>query len=231
MTEIANLKLEPELIKLYQILKEINAKERQCDYFSPLASLSTEESRNEFDEIVLLLREAKRREYINDLIEHPGGLIGIVRSITVIGGLTFKGRQVLNNPEKLKFENHPTGFVDMSNNITINSSTVHGSIVAAKHIQKSFNSLSTSKTDDEVKELLVQLLAEIKALNDKVPEQQFVDMAEGAETLISEASRNQPRKKWYEASLEGIKEAALTVGGVAAPVMAVVEKLVPLLLV
>ena len=39
-----------------------------------------------------------------------------------------------------------------------------------------------------------------------------------------------PRKKWYEASLEGIKETALAVGEIAKPVLTIAEKLSQLLL-
>lgn len=123
-----------------------------------------------------------------------------------------------------------TGEQKMVNqNVNINNSNVGGSVVAAEKIENSFNSLQKSKANDEVKILLEQLLAEIKNLNDKVPTQQLADMLEGAETLITETARESPRKKWYEASLEGIKEAALAVGVIARPVLDIAEKLTPLL--
>jgi molecular chaperone DnaK (HSP70) len=118
-------------------------------------------------------------------------------------------------------------------NQTVTGNTIHGSVVAAEKIENSFNSLQESKANNEVKDLLGQLLTEIKALNAKVPEaqaQQFADMAEETETLIGETGRETPRKKWYEASLSGIKEAALAIGDIAKPVLAVAEKLSPLLL-
>ncbi len=71
-----------------------------------------------------------------------------------------------------------------------------------------------------------------KASNDKVPNahaQQFADMVEDVATLTSEAGRESPRKKQYQLSLEGIKEAAVTLGEIAKPVLAVAEKLAPLL--
>ncbi|MGZ8174832.1 MULTISPECIES: COR domain-containing protein [Methylobacter] len=118
-------------------------------------------------------------------------------------------------------------------NVHINNSTVNGSVVAAEKIENSFNSLQESKAGNEVKTLLGQLLTEIKALNGKVPDaqaQQFIDMTDGAETLITETGREAPRTKWYQLSLEGIKEAALAVGEVAKPVLEIAEKLAPLLL-
>ncbi|MGZ5560556.1 MAG: COR domain-containing protein [Methylobacter sp.] len=120
-----------------------------------------------------------------------------------------------------------------SQNIHISNSRVNGSVVAAEKIENSFNSLQESKAGNEVKILLEQLLIEIKTLNGKVPDaqaQQFIDMADSAETLITEAGREAPRQKWYQLSLEGIKEAASAVGEVAKPVLEVAEKLASLLL-
>jgi GTPase SAR1 family protein len=116
-------------------------------------------------------------------------------------------------------------------NITLgNGNTVHGSIVAEK-IQHSLNSLHESKANKEVKELLVQLLKELYTLNKNQPELQILeDMSRDVEMLISESDREAPRKRWYEASLEGIKETALTVGEAAKPILEIAEKLSPLLL-
>jgi GTPase SAR1 family protein len=118
--------------------------------------------------------------------------------------------------------------ISVGSNVTVGD----GSFVTGK-IENSFNSLQESKANDEVKKLLENLLNEIKKLNDKVPAsqtQQFTDIAESTEALINETTRETPRKKWYEASLTGIADAAKTLGAIAAPVLAVAEKLSPLLL-
>jgi len=102
----------------------------------------------------------------------------------------------------------------MSNqSITISHSTIHGSVLAAEKIQNCFNNLQTSIADDAVKTVLKDLLTEIQSLNSKVPAAQAAvveNLAEEAEALIAESSREQPRKRWYQANLEGIKEAAVT---------------------
>jgi len=43
-------------------------------------------------------------------------------------------------------------------------------------------------------------------------------------------AKPEPRRKWYELSLEGIKEAALAVGEIAKPIVDTVAKLGPLLI-
>lgn len=115
--------------------------------------------------------------------------------------------------------------------IKVSNSTVHGSIVAAEKIENSFNQLHESKAKPEVKQLLERLLTEIKDLNAKVPASPVIDsLSEEAATLVSESSREAPRKRWYEASLSGVEEAAKSLGAIAEPVLAIVEKLGPLLL-
>jgi GTPase SAR1 family protein len=123
-----------------------------------------------------------------------------------------------------------TSEIDMSETTrTITTSVyvegdVNGGNIAGRNVI-----IKTGK-DADVKPLLEQLLAEIKALNGKIPAQNLADMTEGVEKLINEGNRETPRKKWYEASLEGIKEAALAVGDIAKPVLDIAEKLSPLLL-
>ncbi len=112
-----------------------------------------------------------------------------------------------------------------------NNNTIGGSVVAAEKIEKSFNSIQQSTATPEVKELLTQLLNEIKALNAKVPDSQEIkDISEDAETLINESNRESPRKKQYEFSLEGIKNTATTLGDIAKPVITIAKALGPLLL-
>lgn len=134
-----------------------------------------------------------------------------------------------------KFINH-AGDKTVSN-ITqnINNSTVRGSVIAAEKVENCFNILKESKANSEVKTLLEQLVLELKSLNEneKVPAtqgQQLADMSEGVETLIKESNRETPRKEWYQLSFKGIKEAALVVGEIAQPIIAIAEKLSPLLL-
>lgn len=92
------------------------------------------------------------------------------------------------------------------------------------------NTVQQSQASDDVKQLLEQLLNEIKGLNGKIPDQAIQTLSEESETLITETTKEQPRKKYLDLSLEGIKEAALALGEIAAPILAIAEKLSPLLL-
>ncbi|PPD50180.1 MAG: hypothetical protein CTY13_02150 [Methylobacter sp.] len=115
--------------------------------------------------------------------------------------------------------------------IDISNSTIHGSVVAAKTIENSFNSLQQSQEDNQVNQLLAVLLREIQDLNSKVPASQTIeDMSQDAQSLIAETQREKPRPNRLGVSLEGIKEAAQTLGDIAKPVFEVAEKIGPLLL-
>lgn len=103
---------------------------------------------------------------------------------------------------------------------------VNGGTIAGRDV------VSFNFGDKDAENLLVQLLAEIKALNDKVPPvqaRQLAEMEADATTLAAEVEREAPRKNQCELSLAGIKEAAVTLGDIAKPVFAIAEKLAPLL--
>ena len=54
-------------------------------------------------------------------------------------------------------------------------------------------------------------------------------MLEEAHCIIEETARPEPRKRWYQASLGGLLEAAEKVGAIGTAVMNTAEKLKPLL--
>ncbi|NEO52428.1 MAG: hypothetical protein F6K54_04645 [Okeania sp. SIO3B5] len=100
-------------------------------------------------------------------------------------------------------------------------------------IENSFNTLAETKVDDDIKNLLDQLLKAINEVNKKAtPEQaETVEtMAQDAETLVKESTKTQPRRKWYEMSLEGLKDAAKNMGEIAIPVLKIVDKISSILL-
>jgi hypothetical protein len=110
---------------------------------------------------------------------------------------------------------------------------VSAPIVIADTIEHSFNTLKESSVDDEVKELLEQLLIVVNDINKNIPQGKSDDaeaMARDIEALVKEATSSKPRSHWYDVSLEGLKKAAINIGEIAIPVLAIVEKLTPLLL-
>ncbi|MEY3787276.1 MAG: hypothetical protein RLZ75_1483, partial [Pseudomonadota bacterium] len=212
----SNSVLTPELIKLHQILEQIDKGKR--DFFpeqnDPLSVKS-------FHETLMYLREAKERKYIYDAKE--ARVYGGIFNVMVIDGLTFKGRDVLNHPEKLINDNQPQASIDMSTNInqTI-SGTVHGSVLAAKTITNCLNTVQSSQADNDIKQLLTDLLKHIAELNSKVPAEKaqvIEQISRDTEDLVNEVNSPNPRKRNSLFSLDGIKEAAIQLGETAKPII------------
>jgi hypothetical protein len=125
--------------------------------------------------------------------------------------------------EGTKMGNHTT-------NIT--GSTIHGNVISAEKIKNSFNQLAASPAPDEVKQLLDKLLKEIQALHQIATDLQKAEvgkMLEEANTIIEETARPEPRKRWYQASLGGIVDAAQKVGVIGQSVLDTAQLLGPLL--
>ena len=100
-----------------------------------------------------------------------------------------------------------------------------------KDITNSVNqNILQSTESDEVKTLITQLTKRISDVAEQLPPEIAKQMGDDAETLGKEASRAQPRRKWYTVSLEGLKEAAEAVGELAKPIADTLAKLWPLLL-
>ncbi|MBN1766385.1 MAG: leucine-rich repeat domain-containing protein, partial [Sedimentisphaerales bacterium] len=110
-----------------------------------------------------------------------------------------------------------------------NGNTINAPVVVADQIENSFNTVAESAIQGELKELLHKLINEINEAAKIVPEETAESMARDVETLSKEVVSSKPRRKWYEMSIEGLKEAASAVGEVGKPILVTVSKLLPLL--
>jgi hypothetical protein len=91
-------------------------------------------------------------------------------------------------------------------------------------------SLTQSKASADVQELVKTLTKQIGALSTQIPEDKSKQMAADVETLAKEIALPEPRRKWYEISMSGLKEAAEKIGEIGKPVIETVKLLWPLLL-
>jgi hypothetical protein len=113
------------------------------------------------------------------------------------------------------------------------NANISAPIVIADSIQESFNTLAKADVNNDLKTQLDQLLKTINEISKKAtPEQTEITqrMAQDAETLVKEAASSNPRRRWYELSLEGLKEAATGIGEIASPVLKIIKEISPLLL-
>ena len=91
------------------------------------------------------------------------------------------------------------------------------------------DNLKNSASPDEVKELVRQLTEQINAIADRVEPALAQKMGKNLKKISEEMAEPTPDRKWYQLSLEGLKEAAEAVGAIAGPIIATVGKLKPLL--
>lgn len=124
---------------------------------------------------------------------------------------------------------------DNSTHITSNVTNSPGAIATVgKYISDVTATVSqqleTSSASDEVKNLMKQLSEQIAAIDPSVNPAKVEQMGKDLKALGEEMAGAEPRRRWYELSLEGIKEAATAIGEVAKPVVDIVAKLLPLLI-
>lgn len=93
------------------------------------------------------------------------------------------------------------------------------------------NNLAKSGAGDEVKDLVQQLNQAIETIAPQVEPTELKKMGKNLEALSKEIASDEPERRWYEVSLEGLKEAAEAVGELAEPVVKIAAKLAALLLV
>jgi len=114
-----------------------------------------------------------------------------------------------------------------------NDNQISAPMVIADTIEKSFNMIAESEIDDNIGILLDELLRVINQVSRITPPEkaEVVEMlSRDAMALVGETTSSKPRRKWYEISIEGLKQAALSIGDIAKPILEIVEKLSPLLL-
>jgi hypothetical protein len=133
---------------------------------------------------------------------------------------------ICTNIENIKTE--VTHMTDIS--VTLGDGiTIYGDLVVANKIKDSFNKADTSNTSDELKGLLKNLATTVGKMSEQLPKEKAEQVANDLLALTNEATSESPRRRWWELSLDGIREAARAVGDIGTPVLTVIEKLLPIL--
>ena len=78
---------------------------------------------------------------------------------------------------------------------------------------------------DELKGLLQQLAEQLAKVAEKLPEEKAAEVADDLERFTDEVTKDNPRRKWWELSAEGIREAAESVGTAGTTAIGLLEKL------
>jgi hypothetical protein len=106
---------------------------------------------------------------------------------------------------------------------------IHGDFVVANSIKNSFNKIDSAKLSEDLKKSLKELSVAVGKMSEKLNKGQAQEAARNLETLVSEAISEKPRRKWWELSIEGLKEAAINVGEVGKPVIEIATQVAVIL--
>jgi internalin A len=97
--------------------------------------------------------------------------------------------------------------------------------VVTQTIQSSFNTPS----NPELAPLLAQLTQAVEQMLEHLSAEQAAEVREDLERLQEELQKPQPRKKWYNLSIDGLIQAAKNVGAIGEPVIELAGKILRLI--
>jgi len=106
---------------------------------------------------------------------------------------------------------------------------INAPIAIADSIEGSFNTIAASSADDDLKRMLESLTKAVAEAARSVSPEQAATMGSDLQTLAAEATRTEPRRKWYALSLESLRETAQTLGEIGAPILTLTAKIAELL--
>ncbi len=143
---------------------------------------------------------------------------------TIIENLHFEGAKLADRIDHVNQEHV------MSISVKLGDGTViHGDLVVANSIRDSFNRVKDSKTNAKLKKLLEQLASEVGAVVPKLDAEKAQSAANDLETLTKEITSAKPRTKWWQLSVEGLKDAATAVKDIGQPILKTIGLLTSLL--
>lgn len=110
-----------------------------------------------------------------------------------------------------------------------NGTVIHGDLVVANKIKDNFNKVESSNISKDLKDMIKDLANEVGKMSMQLPKEKAIQVVNDLQTLTNEATSKKPRKKLWELSGEGIKEAAESVGVVGKTVLRLLKDLIPIL--
>jgi len=102
-------------------------------------------------------------------------------------------------------------------------------LTVAEHIERSSITIGASGATPDLKQILETVRIAVADMCKHLPPPKADEAARDLDNLIQEVTSPEPRRKWYELSAEGLKEAAKTVGKIAGPVVASLDEMIRLL--
>jgi hypothetical protein len=113
--------------------------------------------------------------------------------------------------------------------VLLENATIYGDFAVADSIKNSFNKVATSAASNELKDLIKELTVAVGKMTQEMPKEQAEDAADDLQKLVEQATSEKPKRKWWSVSVDGLTQAAKNVGKIGEPVLAILERLVPIL--
>jgi hypothetical protein len=108
--------------------------------------------------------------------------------------------------------------------------TFYGDVIVAEKIKNSFNQADKADAPDELRDLLKELAVAVGKMSESLPKDEAKKVARDLETLTEEAISAEPRRRWWELSIDGLKQAARNVGEIGLPVIRLASAISTILL-
>jgi small GTP-binding protein len=120
---------------------------------------------------------------------------------------------------------------NVTNNIIIGGN-FDGNLILGDNnqsIKDSYNKITSAKIDAELKKNLSLLADAVAVMIKSLPAEQATEATDDLSTLVEEATKPAPQKKWYSVSIDGLIKAAENVEKVGEPVINLSRKVLSLL--
>jgi len=91
-------------------------------------------------------------------------------------------------------------------------------------VKNSFNKIESSNASDELKETLMKLVQAVEAMSQALPDEQATEVKDDLDKLDDEATKENPKQKWYSVSIDGLVAAAQNLGKVGDAVIELTGK-------
>ena len=103
-------------------------------------------------------------------------------------------------------------------------------IIIKGTVENSFNKIQSSGASDELKETLKKLVQAVQTMSKDLPDEQATEIKDDLDKLVEEATKPNPKQKWYSVSIEGLAKAAENLGKVGEPVVKLAGQVLRLLM-
>ena len=107
--------------------------------------------------------------------------------------------------------------------------TFHGDFVVTKSIENSFNKVASADIADNLKDLLEELTKQVKIIIPFLSKEEGKQVVQDLEVLTAEAISKNPRKQWWQISLDELKKTATTIGEIGKPILEIADRILPFL--